>query len=118
MEEEKTAMGCRIEKEREDDQEEQEKENDRRMQTDRLGHRRIQGGPEGHTHIRKVERKRERWGARQCDGARLREWGARIQKSRGTGKRTECQQDEGEGGEQERGRERKNSHGQNNRNRE
>jgi len=41
------------------------------------------------THIGKVERKREGWGARQHDGVRLREWGARIQKSRGTGKRKE-----------------------------
>jgi len=70
----------------------------------------------GDTHIGRVERKREGWGARQRDRARRRKWSARAQKSRGTGKRKERQGEKGEGGEQERGREQKNSHRQNNRN--
>jgi len=43
----------------------------------------------GHTHVGRVERKRQGWEARQRDRARRRERDARIQKSRGTGKRKE-----------------------------
>jgi len=55
----------------------------------------------GDTHIGRVERKREAWGARHHDRAKWGEWGARIQKSRGTGKKNERQGEKGEGGEQE-----------------
>ena len=77
MEEERTATGCSIDEEREEKQEEQEKkmtEGCRQKDWDMDTYR---GGPRD-THIRRVERKREGRGARQCDRARRRECSPRI----------------------------------------